>query len=143
MSSCYEYKDKAWEDYVLCGGMPFVLEMETFEEKSRYLKELFEETYIKDIIDRNQIKNSEKVLEVLLDFVSLAVGSLTNPLKLSNRYASEKKINISNNTISKYLTYFEEAYVLYAAKRYDIKGQNIFLHHLNTISLILILEMQD
>ena len=126
MSSCYEDKDKAWEDYVLCGGMPFVLEMETFEEKSRYLKELFEETYIKDIIDRNQIKNSEEVLEVLLDFVSSAVGSLTNPLKLSNRYASEKKINISNNTISKYLTYFEEAYVLYAAKRYDIKGSKYF-----------------
>lgn len=126
MSNCYEDKDKAWEDYVLCGGMPFVLEMETFEEKSRYLKELFEETYIKDIIDRNQIKNSEEVLEVLLDFVSSAVGSLTNPLKLSNRYASEKKINISNNTISKYLTYFEEAYVLYAAKRYDIKGSKYF-----------------
>ena len=126
MSSCYEDKDKAWEDYVLCGGMPFVLEMETFEEKSRYLKKLFEETYIKDIIDRNQIKNSEEVLEVLLDFVSSAVGSLTNPLKLSNRYASEKKINISNNTISKYLTYFEEAYVLYAAKRYDIKGSKYF-----------------
>lgn len=126
MSSCYEDKDKAWEDYVLCGGMPFVLEMETFEEKSRYLKELFEETYIKDIIDRNQIKNSEEVLEVLLGFVSSAVGSLTNPLKLSNRYASEKKINISNNTISKYLTYFEEAYVLYAAKRYDIKGSKYF-----------------
>ena len=126
MSSCYEDKDKAWEDYVLCGGMPFVLEMETFEEKSRYLKGLFEETYIKDIIDRNQIKNSEEVLEVLLDFVSSAVGSLTNPLKLSNRYALEKKINISNNTISKYLTYFEEAYVLYAAKRYDIKGSKYF-----------------
>ena len=126
MSSCYDDKDKAWEDYVLCGGMPFVLEMDTFEEKSRYLKGLFEETYIKDIIDRKKIKNSEEVLEVLLDFVSSAVGSLTNPLKLSNRYASEKKINISNNTISKYLTYFEEAYVLYAAKRYDIKGSKYF-----------------
>lgn len=126
MSSCYEDKDKAWEDYVLCGGMPFVLEMDTFEEKSRYLKGLFEGTYIKDIIDRKQIKNSEEVLEVLLDFVSSTVGSLTNPLKLSNRYALEKKINISNNTISKYLTYFEEAYVLYAAKRYDIKGSKYF-----------------
>ena len=126
MSSCYEDKDKAWEDYVLCGGMPFVLEMDTFEEKSRYLKGLFEGTYIKDIIDRKKIKNSEEVLEVLLDFVSSAVGSLTNPLKLSNRYALEKKINISNNTISKYLTYFEEAYVLYAAKRYDIKGSKYF-----------------
>lgn len=126
MSSCYEDKDKAWEDYVLCGGMPFVLEMETFEEKSRYLKGLFEETYIKDIIDRNQIKNSEEVLEVLLDFASSAVGSLTNPLKLSKRYDSEKKINISNNTISKYLIYFEEAYLLYSAKRYDIKGSKYF-----------------
>ena len=126
MSSCYEDKDKAWEDYVLCGGMPFVLGLETFEEKSRYLKGLFEETYIKDIVDRNQIKNNEEVLEVLLDFVSSAVGSLTNPLKLSNRYASEKKINISNNTISKYLTYFEEAYILYSAKRYDIKGSKYF-----------------
>jgi len=126
MSSCYEDKDKAWEDYVLCGGMPFVLEMDTFEEKSRYLKGLFEETYIKDIIDRKQIKNSEEVLEVLLDFVSSAVGSLTNPLKLSKRYDSEKKINISNNTISKYLIYFEEAYLLYSAKRYDIKGSKYF-----------------
>ena len=126
MSSCYEDKDIAWAGYVLCGGMPFVLELETFEEKSKYLKGLFEETYIKDIIDRNRIKNREEVLEVLLDFVSSAVGSLTNPLKLSNRYALEKKINISNNTISKYLTYFEEAYVLYAAKRYDIKGSKYF-----------------
>ncbi len=126
VSSCYEDKDKAWEDYVLCGGMPFVLKLETFEEKSRYLKDLFEETYIRDIIDRNKIKNSEEILEVLLDFVSSAIGSLTNPLKLSNRYASEKKINISNNTISKYLSYFEEAYVLYAAKRYDIKGSKYF-----------------
>ena len=126
MSSCYEDKDKAWEDYVLCGGMPFVLELETFEEKSGYLKGLFEETYIKDIIDRNRIKNSEEVLEVLLAFVSSAVGSLTNPLKLSNRYTSEKRIHISNNTISKYLAYFEEAYVLYTAKRYDIKGSKYF-----------------
>ena len=126
LSSCYENKDKAWEDYVLCGGMPFILELETFEEKSNYLKNLFKETYIKDIIERNQIKNSEEILEVLLDFVSSTIGSLTNPLKLSNRYASEKKVNISNHTISKYLSYFEEAYILYAAKRYDIKGSKYF-----------------
>ncbi len=123
---CYEDKNKAWEDYVVCGGMPFLLELETFNEKSRYLKDLFEETYIKDIIERNKIKNSEEILGVLIDFVSSAVGSLTNPLKLSNRYLSEKKISISNNTISKYLSYFEEAYVLYAVKRYDIKGAKYF-----------------
>ena len=126
MSTCYEDKNKAWEDYILCGGMPFVLELKTFKEKSNYLKKLFEETYIKDIVDRNKINNNEEVVEVLLDFVSSAVGSLTNPLKLSNRYASEKKIKITSNTISKYLSFFEQAYVLYSAKRYDIKGSKYF-----------------
>ena len=126
MSTCYEDKNEAWEDYILCGGMPFVLELKTFKEKSNYLKKLFEETYIKDIVDRNKINNNEEVLEILLDFVSSAVGSLTNPLKLSNRYASEKKIKITSNTISKYLSFFEQAYVLYSAKRYDIKGSKYF-----------------
>lgn len=126
MSTCYEDKNEAWEDYILCGGMPFVLELKTFKEKSNYLKKLFEETYIKDIVDRNKINNNEEVLEVLLDFVSSAVGSLTNPLKLSNRYASEKNIKITSNTISKYLSFFEQAYVLYSAKRYDIKGSKYF-----------------
>ena len=126
MSTCYEDKNEAWEDYILCGGMPFVLELKTFKEKSNYLKKLFEETYIKDIVDRNKINNNEEVLKVLLDFVSSAVGSLTNPLKLSNRYASEKKIKITSNTISKYLSFFEQAYVLYSAKRYDIKGSKYF-----------------
>lgn len=126
INSCYENTDRAWEEYVLYGGMPFIVQLETFEEKSRYLKNLFEETYIRGIIERNQIKNHEEILEVLLDFISSAVGSLTNPLKLSNRYASEQKIKISNNTISKYLSYFEEAYILYAAKRYDIKGAKYF-----------------
>lgn len=126
INSCYENTDRAWEEYVLYGGMPFVVQLETFEEKSRYLKNLFEETYIRGIIERNQIKNHEEILEVLLDFISSAIGSLTNPLKLSNRYDSEKKIKISNGTISKYLSYFEEAYILYAAKRYDIKGAKYF-----------------
>lgn len=126
MSSCYENEEKAWEDYVLFGGMPYVLNLETFEEKSKYLKDLFKETYIRDIVDRNQMKNHEEILEILIDFVSSAVGSLINPHKLSNRYSSEKKINISNNTISKYLSYFEEAYVLHAAKRYNIKGSKYF-----------------
>ena len=126
INSCYENTDRAWEEYVLYGGMPFVVQLETFKEKSKYLKNLFEETYIRDIIERNQIKNNEEILEVLLDFISSAIGSLTNSLKLSNRYDSEKKIKISNNTISKYLSYFEEAYILYAAKRYDIKGAKYF-----------------
>jgi Predicted ATPase (AAA+ superfamily) len=126
MSCCYDDKNKAWEDYVLFGGMPYVLQLDTFNEKSKYLKDLFEETYNRDIIERNQIKNSEDVLDILLDFVSSSVGSLTNPLKLSKRYASEKRMNISNNTISRYLTFFEDAYVLYGVKRFDIKGSKYF-----------------
>ena len=106
------YKDKnlAWRDYVVFGGMPYILSLDTFEEKSTYLKNLFEETYIKDIIERNKIQNSSDILDILLDFISSAIGSLTNPLKLSNRFLSENKINISHNTISKYLSYFEESY---------------------------------
>ena len=117
------YKDKnlAWRDYVVFGGMPYILSLGTFEEKSTYLKNLFEETYIKDIIERNKIQNSSDVLDILLNFISSAIGSLTNPLKLSNRFLSENKINISHNTISKYLSYFEESYILYSANRYDIE----------------------
>lgn len=122
----YEDKNRAWEDYIFFGGMPYIFQLENVEEKSRYLKNLFEETYIKDIIERHNIKNSNEILEVLVDFISSAVGSLTNPLKLANRFSSEKKIAISNNTISNYLSYFEEAYIIYAAKRYDIKGSKYF-----------------
>ena len=91
MSSCYEDKDIAWADYVLCGGMPFVLELETFEEKSKYLKGLFEETYIKDIIDRNRIKNREEVLEVLLDFVYWQWDHLQIPLSYQTDLLRKKR----------------------------------------------------
>ena len=103
------YKDKnlAWRDYMVFGGMPYILSLENFEGKSTYLKNLFEETYIKDIIERNKIQNTSDILDILLDFISSAIGSLTNPLKLSNRFLSENKINISHNNIYKYLSYFE------------------------------------
>ena len=123
---CYEDKNIAWQDFVVCGGMPFVVGLDNFNEKSIYLKNLFEETYIKDIVERNNVRNDAEVLEILMDFISSSVGSLSNPLKLSNRFLSEKKINISSNTISNYLSYFEEAYILYSAKRYDIKGSKYF-----------------
>ena len=126
VQQCYEDKDKAWEDFIVCGGMPHVLELDTFEEKGKYLKELFEETYIRDIIERNRIKNQGHVLDILLDFISSAVGSLTNPGKLANRYMSQTNIKISNTTIFRYLTYFEEAYVLYSAQRYNVKGGRYF-----------------
>ena len=123
----YEHKQSAFEHYALYGGMPYIYSLKNHEEKSRYLKQLFEETYIKDILERNNIQNDREVLEVLLDFTSSAIGSLTNPTKLSRRFLSEKQIEISSNTISKYLSYFEEAYVIYHAKRYDVKGSRYFL----------------
>lgn len=122
----YEDKKVAFEHYMVYGGMPYVYSLNSDTEKSQYLKDLFNETYVKDVIDRNKIHNEKEVLELLLDFVSSAIGSLTNPTKLSNRFLSEKQIKISSNTISKYLSFFEEAYVLYRATRYDVKGSRYF-----------------
>ncbi len=96
--------------------MPYIFNLQTFEEKSRYLKNLFEETYIRDIIERNNIMNKVEILDVLLDFVASAVGSLTNPSKLAKRFLSERHIKISHNTIARYLTFFEEAFILYSAQ---------------------------
>lgn len=116
----------AWRDYCTYGGMPYLLSLKTPEEKSRYLKDLFEETYIRDIIERNDIRNDQAALEILLDFVSSAIGSLTNPSKLERRFQSEQKVKLSHSTISRYLDFFREAYVLDWAKRYDIKGSAYF-----------------
>ena len=90
------------------------------------MKNLFKETYLKDIVERKDVRNEREVLEILLDFVSSAIGSLTNPAKLEKRFLSEKKIKVSHNTIAKYLDYFSEAYILDAVKRYDVKGAKYF-----------------
>ena len=116
----------AWIEYCAYGGMPYLLSLGSAEEKSRYLKDLMDKTYVRDIIERNDIRNEKETLEILLDFVSSAIGSLTNPTKLENRFCSERKLRISHNTIARYLDYFVEAYLLSAAKRYDIKGAKYF-----------------
>ena len=122
----YENKELAFEHYNVYGGMPYIYSLKSDEEKAQYLKDLFKETYIKDILERNNIQNEKEVLELLLDFTSSAIGSLTNPTKLSRRFLSEKQIKISSNTISKYLGFFEDAYVIYHANRYDVKGSRYF-----------------
>lgn len=119
-------KSHAWRDYCMFGGMPYVLYLETPEEKSRYLKNLFEETYIKDVVERHDIRNDQEVLEILLDFISSAIGSLTNPSKLANRFASEKSIKVTHTTLNHYLDYFKDAYVIDSAQRYDVKGSEYF-----------------
>ena len=121
-----EYKgDKrgAWQDYYTYGGMPFVTSLETHEEKSRYLKDLFARTYIKDVLERHEIKNDAAVLSILLDILASGIGSLTNPTKLSNTFKSERQISIGSETLEKYIGYFEEAFLIEKAVRYDIKGR--------------------
>lgn len=121
-----EYKgDKrgAWQDYYTYGGMPFVTSLETHEEKSRYLKDLFDRTYIKDVLEHHEIKNDAAVLSILLDILASGIGSLTNPTKLSNTFKSERQIAIGSETIEKYIGYFEEAFLIEKAVRYDIKGR--------------------
>ena len=121
-----EYKgDKrgAWQDYYTYGGMPFVTSLETHEEKSRYLKDLFDRTYIKDVLERHEIKNDAAVLSILLDILASGIGSLTNPTRLSNTFKSERQIAIGSETIEKYIGYYEEAFLIEKAVRYDIKGR--------------------
>ncbi len=116
-------KRYAWREYYTYGGMPLILSKKTHEEKSKYLKDLFAKTYLSDVLEHNRIKNDQMILEDLLNIVSSAVGSLTNPTKLANTFQSVKQIPINANTISKYLDYFIDAFILYKAYRYDIKGR--------------------
>ena len=116
-------KRHAWREYYTYGGMPLVLSKKTHEEKSKYLKDLFAKTYISDVLEHNRILNEQIVLEDLLNIVSSAVGSLTNPTKLSNTFQSVKQMSVSSYTIGKYLDYFIDAFLMYKALCYDIKGK--------------------
>ncbi len=116
-------KHDAWIDYYTYGGMPVTLMLSTHEQKSQYLKDLFTRTYLKDVVERHSIQNDTAVLEDLLNIVASAIGSLTNPMKLSNTFDSEKHLKISPATIDKYLGYFSEAFLISKAERYDVKGK--------------------
>ncbi len=116
-------KRGAWQDYYTYGGMPYVTSLESHEEKSRYLKDLFDRTYLKDVLERHKIKNDTDVLDILLDVLASGIGSLTNPSKLANTFKSERKIGIGSETIEKYIGYFEESFLIEKAVRYDVKGR--------------------
>ena len=109
-------------EYMLYGGIPLVVLRENPADKSAVLSSLFNEIYIRDIVQRNKVRNKGE-LEDLLNFVSSSVGSLTNPEKLKNTFHSVKKSRITSATIIKYLHFFEDSFLLEAAKRYDIKGK--------------------
>lgn len=117
-------KRYAWREYMTFGGMPYVLHKSTYEEKSRYLQELFRLTYIKDVVERNRLRANIEVLDELLNVVASSVGSLSNPTRLSNTFKSVKGLNVKNETISTYLDCFIDAYILCKSYRYDIKGRS-------------------
>ena len=116
-------KHEAWKEYYTYGGMPLVLMQKTHEDKSRYLSDLFSKIYLDDIIARNKIGHDKSVLEDLLNIISSSVGSLTNPLKLSKTFKSVKNLSIADDTVSKYLDMFADAFIIYKAQRYDVKGR--------------------
>ena len=111
-----------WADYVLYGGLPMVSGMRTEAQKIGYLTSLFEETYLRDILDRYHI---EKIHEMndLINVLASGVGSLTNPSKIQATFKSVLHSDISINTIHKYLSYLRDAYIVEEAHRYDVKGR--------------------
>lgn len=114
-------KYEAWNDYYTYGGLPLILSRNSDELKSKYLNDLCRELYLKDIEERNHLRG-DHVMEALVNVLASAVGSLTNPLKLANTFASNG-IPVSDKTVSVYIGYLLDAFFISRAERYDIKGK--------------------
>ena len=115
-------KQDAWNEYVLYGGLPLVLSKKTDEEKSKYLKDLFDQTYIKDIIERNNIQRVD-ILDSIINMLASSVGSLTNPKKIYDTFVSNGEKEISSNTVNSYIKYIEDSFIVNKSDRYDVKGK--------------------
>lgn len=122
LSACQGSPEDAFLDYMTYGGLPRILSMKTDAQKIHYLENLFRETYLKDIIDHNRIRNTAE-LESLVNVLASAVGSLTNPTKLADTFKSRLKSDISDKTIKRYMDYLKDAFLIDCALRYDIKGR--------------------
>lgn len=114
--------DDAWKEYITYGGLPYCALLPTREEKADYLKHLFDEVFVRDIVEHHKLQNDAE-LEILLNIVSSAVGSLTNPRKLEDTFASSGMGKLSASTIKQYLDHLCDAFLLEQALRYDIKGK--------------------
>ncbi len=115
-------KRHAWRDYFTYGGMPLILSYANHEDKSKYLKDLFDKIYIDDITSRHKVKD-KGALDDILNILSSSVGSLTNAKKISDTFRSVSNYPISAETVNKYIDWFIDAFVLYRAQRYDVKGR--------------------
>lgn len=121
-ASCLDSdKEALYEEYSLYGGMPLVLQYDTSSEKERYLKNLYELTYAKDIVERNKIKDGEAV-DLLTGVLADSIGSLTNSKKLASTFLSKNK-KITDDTVSSYLGFLQDAYLVDKVERYDIRGR--------------------
>lgn len=118
-------KDDAFDEYAFYGGMPFVLSRPNDTAKMKYLESLFNEVYIKDIVERMGIKH-ENVLKQVLDLICSSIGSLTNPKKIFDTIRSTTNTTVSQNTISSYIGHLEDAFLISESKRFDVKGKAYF-----------------
>ena len=114
--------DEAWEEYMTYGGLPQVAQFSVERQKAEYLKNIFTNVYIKDVVERNKIQNVDEI-GTLVDILASAIGAPTNPTKISNTFKGERGINYSNKTISNHIDYLTEAFLISKAERYDIKGR--------------------
>ena len=113
---------EAWNEYVLYGGLPLILSKKTDEEKSKYLKDLFDQTYIKDIIERNNVQRID-ILDSIINILASSIGSLTNPKKIYDTFVSAGEKEISPNTTTSYIKYIEDSFIVNKSDRYDVKGK--------------------
>lgn len=114
--------EEAWYQYATYGGLPLILTRKTPEQKSKYLIDLMQKVYLDDIIDRNQLRGST-IMENLVNILASSIGSLTNPNKLANTFTSNGMGNISDKTISSYIDYLMDSFLISRAERYDVKGK--------------------
>ncbi len=127
---------RAWLQYATYGGMPLCLAMKSDADKAKYLQDLFATTYLADIINRYNLRGNAEINE-LTDILASSIGSLTNPLKLSNVFNSQKSLKLSANTITAYLDYLQDSFLIERAVRYDIKGKK----YINTPSKYYFVDM--
>ena len=121
--SAYEgNNENAWREYITYGGLPKILSQKTEEQKSKYLKDLFDRTYLSDIIERHKVQRVD-VLDTLINILSSSIGSLTNPKKLSDTFVSSSMKDVSINTITTYINYLLDSFLIEKAERYDVKGK--------------------
>ena len=115
-------EEEAWNQYITYGGLPRILSFKSEVEKSNYLKQLFEKTYLSDIIERNNIQRVD-VLDSVVNILASSIGSLTNPNKLANTFESNGIKDVSVNTLTSYIKYLQDSFLIEKSKRYDVKGK--------------------